>query len=223
MAMKPQMPAQGEMPAMPSMKPMLITLVVMIAVMAFNEQIGRALNYVFEPLIGFGGRYVVLTLVLAGIIMTGISTIIRAYMTDTVSQTRNQREMSAFNAELRKARLENNLYKMKKLMNQQQQMMGKQMQSTSNMMKVMPITMLIIIPIYAWVRFFINEGAANLAGTTLISVPWGSMELYMNIWAILAVYTLISIPFGQFVGRIVRAYEFKRRLKELESGAAEVL
>lgn len=99
----------GEAPPMPKMTGMLITLVIMIIVMMFYDQIGRALNYVFEPLIGFGGKYTVLTLIIAGILMTGISTIIRALMTDMVSQTRNQREMSAFNAELRQARREQSL------------------------------------------------------------------------------------------------------------------
>lgn len=214
--MKPQMqmPAQGEMPAMPSMKPMLITLVVMMVIMIFNEQIGRGLNFVFEPILGFRGRYTVVTLIVAGIMMTGVSTIIRAWMTDMVSQTQNQREMSAFNAELRQARLENNLYKIKKLTNQQQQMMGKQMQGTSNMMKVMPVTMLIIVPVYAWVRYFVNNVAIN----TAIAVPWGILDLGDSLWYIVAIYTLISIPFGQLVGRLVRAYEFKKRLKELEEG-----
>lgn len=210
----------GEAPPMPKMTGMLITLVIMIIVMMFYDQIGRALNYVFEPLIGFGGKYTVLTLIIAGILMTGISTIIRALMTDMVSQTRNQREMSAFNAELRQARLENNLYKMKKLTAQQQQMMSKQMAGTSTMMKSMPITMLIVIPIYAWVRYFVYNVALN----PTIAVPWGFLTLSDSLWYIIAIYTLISIPFGQLVNRLVRAYEFKKRLKELESeGYVEVL
>jgi len=210
------MPGQ---PPMPNMKPMLITMVIMLVIMMFYEQVGKALNYVFEPLIGFGGKYVVLTLVLAGIIMTGISTIIRAYMSDTVSQTRNQREMSAFNLELRQARLENNLYKIKKLTAQQQQMMAKQMEGTSSMMKTMPITMLIVIPIYAWVRYFVQVGAAHVAGTTLINVPWGIMNLSTSIWNIIIVYTLITIPFGQLVSRLARAYEFRKRLRQFPEEA----
>lgn len=226
MANKPTMAGMGAgqegMPAMPSMKPMLITLMIMMVIMFFNEQIGKALNYVFEPIIGFDGKYVVLTLVLAGIIMTGISTIIRGLMSDMVSQTKSQREMKAFQAELRQARLENNLYKIKKLTAQQQTMMSKQMEGTSGMMKTMPITMLIVIPIYAWVRYFVNNVAADI-GTAVINVPWGSMDLSASLWYIVIIYTLISIPFGQLVGRLMRAYEFRKRLKELDAGDIEVV
>jgi uncharacterized membrane protein (DUF106 family) len=206
------------------MKPMMITLVVMLAVMMFYQPIGKALNYAFEPLIGFDGKYVVLTLILAGIIMTCISTIIRAYMTDMVKQTRNSRENSAFMSELRKARLENNLYKIKKLTAMQQQMMSKNMEGQASAMKSMPITMLIVIPIYAWIRYFAQDpaGAVMQAGTHLIHVPWGTWDIGegASIWAIILIYTLITIPFGQFVSRMVRAYEFRKRLKELDEGTA---
>jgi len=204
----------GAQPPMPKMTGMLIALVIMMGVMMFNEQIGKALNYVLNPIFGFGGSMPVITLVLAGIFMTGVSTIIRALMSDMVKQTKTQHEQRAFTAELRQARIENNMYKIKKLQAIQQQQMAKSMEGTSAMMKTMPITMLIVIPIYAWVRYFV----ANVATYTNIIFPWGVLDISGSIWYIIAVYTLITIPFGQILNRAIRSFEFKKRLKELDAG-----
>ena len=204
----------GEAPPMPKMTGLLITLMIMMGVMMFYDQIGRALNYVLYPIFGFGGTMPVITLVCAGIFMTGVSTIIRAFMTDTVKQTRTQHEQRAFTAELRQARIENNMYKIKKLQAIQQQQMAKSMEGTSQMMKTMPITMLIVIPIYAWVRYFV----ANEAAYTMIAFPWGLLDISGSIWYIIAVYTLVTIPFGQILSRAIRSFEFRKRLKELDSG-----
>jgi len=204
----------GEAPPMPKMTGMLVTLLIMVGVMMFYKQIGEALNYVLYPIFGFGGKVPVITLVLAGIFMTGVSTIIRALMTDMVKQTRMQQEQRAFTAELRQARIENNMYKIKKLQAIQQQQMAKSMEGTSQMMKTMPITMLIVIPIYAWIRYFVTLDNVN----TLIAFPWGVLDISGSIWYIIAVYTLITIPFGQILNRAIRSFEFRKRLKELDSG-----
>ncbi|MCL2607876.1 MAG: EMC3/TMCO1 family protein [Methanomassiliicoccaceae archaeon] len=202
---------------------LMISLMVILGVMMFMEPVGRALNVVLDPLIGFNHEYVVPTLMLAGILMIGISTVIRTIMMDTITQARNQKEMSAFNAELRKARIENNLYKIKKLTEQQKAMMSKTMESSMKMMKTLPITMLIIIPIFAWISFFL--GFPDVPVT--MAVPWAETVFlrdtlwFLPIWIL--VYMLISIPFGQILGRAVRWFMFKKRLEELDRKEAEIL
>ncbi|MDR0334939.1 MAG: hypothetical protein LBH69_03540, partial [Methanomassiliicoccaceae archaeon] len=120
----------GPMGAKPPQKSQMLFMLLSLALMmcmfipGVRSIVGGAVGVVFEPLIGFGGKYIVITLVLAGMIMIGVSTIIRSLLVDTMTQTRNQREMSAFNAELRKARMENNLYKIKKLTEMQPAMMS---------------------------------------------------------------------------------------------------
>ena len=201
-------------PPMPKMTGMLITLVLVIVLMMFNEPIAKGMNYVLGPTIAFYDDPVI-TLVIAGLLMTFLSTVIRSLMIDTVKQQRNQKEMQAFQKELRQARIENNLYKIKKLSDQQSAMMAKSMEGTSSMMKTMPITMLIVIPVFAWVRYFID----NLP-STIINIPWGTVNLtdsmLLPMW--IFVYMLITIPFGQLVNRLVRTFLFRKRLKELESG-----
>ena len=210
---------QQDMPQMPkgTMLAMMFTLLIMMVVVQFRSAIGEALDVVFS-VIDFDGKYPVLTLVLGGLIMITLSTTIRAALSHPIEQAKNQHIQSEFNFELRKARLENNLYKMKKLTEEQPKIMAGSMQQSTDMMKVMPITMLVVIPIYAWVWFFVN----NTVPDDLIDIvmPWGTANLldyiwFMPIWII--VYTLISLPIGQLENKAVTYILLKRRLRQLES------
>ena len=200
-----------------TMLAMMFTLLIMMVVVQFRSAIGEALDVVFS-VIDFDGKYPVLTLVLGGLIMITLSTTIRAALSHPIEQAKNQHIQSEFNSELRKARLENNLYKMKKLTEEQPKIMAGSMQQSTDMMKVMPITMLVVIPIYAWVWFFVN----NTVPDDLIDIvmPWGTANLldyiwFMPIWII--VYTLISLPIGQLENKAVTYILLKRRLRQLES------
>jgi uncharacterized membrane protein (DUF106 family) len=213
--------ASGNKPQMSQMTGLLISLMVIIGVLMFRRQVGEALDIVFYPLIGFNGQHAVPTLMIAGIIMIGASSVVRALMMDTMTQAKNQKEMSAFNAELRKARIENNLYKIKKLTEQQQAMMSKSMESSMKMMKTLPITMIIVIPIFAWISVFID----NPTTITLINVPWAEAvnireSILLPMWIL--VYMLVTIPFGQIVSRTIRWFQFRRRLEKLDRKGTEI-
>jgi len=171
--------ARAAAPPMPMMSKytmigMFATLIIMVVVMTWRVEIGHALNFALNPLFGFGGTNPVLTLVVAGLFMITLSTIIRSLMTDFVSQARNQKISSEFNKEMRQARLENNLYKLKKLQEEQPKMMAKQMEASTSMMKIMPVTMLIVIPIYAWIFYFVSfvaVGTCTAEGCTVLHDP----------------------------------------------------
>lgn len=220
-------PEAPPMPSMSSMMPMLVTMMLMMGLymvdnMGGGHLIGGALNSVFR-FIDFGGQYPVPTLMLMGAVMVVLTTAIRAWRTDIIGQARNQEFMSAFNRELREARMENNLYKVKKLMDLQPAVMSKSMEASTGMMKIMPYTMLIIIPIFLWVRYFVDV-TLRAAGTAVIAIPWAAggvnlMDVYAMFPAWILIYSLISIPLGQVVSRAIRWYQFKRRLDELNSEA----
>lgn len=202
---------------------MMMTLVIMMIVMSFREQIGSALDVVFRY-IAFDGKYPVLTLVIAGLVMITVSTVIRSLMTDPIKMARNQQIQSDFNKEFRQARIENNLFKMKKLQEQQPQIMAMSMEASTQQMKVMPITMLFIIPVYAWVWFFlIPDGSyfnGDLISNLTVNMPWGSLDLntmlmgFFPAWII--VYTMVSLPIGQIENRLIRFILLKKRLNALD-------
>ena len=206
---------------------MFAVLIIMMVVMMYRAQIGHALNYGLYPLLGFGGEMPVLTLVLAGLLMITLSTVIRTLMTDSVAQARNQKISSDFNKEMRQARLENNLYKLKKLQEEQPKMMSKSMESSTQMMKLMPLTMIVVIPIYAWIGYFLADPYYNLgvidvenAVNTIINIPWGEADLigrvagFLPTWIV--IYTMISLPIGQLESRVIRFFLLRKRLAELD-------
>ena len=226
--------AQRQMPGMSgkTMMGMMLAMMIMLIVTSFRDPIGEALDVVF--------RYIafkdspVLTLILAGIIMITLSTVVRSFMTDFVGMARNQHIQSDFNAELRQARMENNLFKMKKLQEQQPQIMAMSMEASTQQMKTMPITMLLVIPVYAWVYYFLKTGdtaAYFPGGTVLVNLPWSTSEAFdvntllmgfFPSWIVL--YTMVSLPIGQIETRLIRLYLLRKRLSQLdlEAKRAEV-
>ena len=187
----------------------------------FNQDIRQALGtyvgYGLEPVVGFGGDMPMVTLLLTGLVMSFFSITVRHFFIDWVGQARNQRAFAAFNKEMKEARTGNNTYKLKKLQELQPEMMAKNMKSTQSQFKIMPITMIVIIPIFAWLANFVYIGL----GSTVFSVPWelnADMEnsnLLPN-WVLL--YSLMTLPFGQVLQRSLKIFTFSRKLKALEAG-----
>jgi len=199
---------------------MLMIFVFVMAIFVMFDQnlrtsLGELVGLGLTPLWGFDGTMPVVTLFLTGAFMTFLSIVVRHFFTDYVKQAESQRIMSAFNKEMRQARLENNTYKLKKLMEMQPKVMEESMKQTTTQMKLMPVTMLIIIPIFAWLAVFVG----NLE-SAVITVPWSNFddlkETYvLPAWVLL--YSLISVPFGQLLSRGLRYYSFKKRLNDLKA------
>ncbi len=216
---------QQNMQPMPrgTMIGMLGVLVIMMVVMIWKVQIGEALNHVFKY-IDFDGKYPVLTLMIAGLIMITLSTVIRSFLSDPISQAKTQHIQSEFNTEMRNARIENNLYKLKKLQEIQPQMMQASMEQSTSMMKLMPVTMLFVIPIYAWIFYFVTYTMSGDTTPLMINMPWGAANLMDNMMGFMpqwiVIYTLISLPIGQFENKLINFYLFKKRLKAINAGEA---
>jgi uncharacterized membrane protein (DUF106 family) len=179
--------------------------------MATAEMVG----WILDPLIGFNGTYPILTLLCAGIIMTGISTLLRHFNTDWVETARSQKIMGVFNKELRKAQMNQNANKIKKLKEIQPEMMQKQMKTSKSQMKLMPVTMLIVIPIFAWIGWYFIPGLSS----KIISVPWAfnvSLTSVTVLWHWILLYSMFSIPFQQVLQGCLKLFTFKRKLDALE-------
>ena len=211
----------GGRPAKPDMGNQLIMLMAfMVALFVlFNENIRQGLGNIvglgLMPLVGFGGEYPVFTLVCTGLIMTFFSVTVRHLFIDWISMARNQRIFSAFQKEMREARAENNTFKLKKLTELQPQMTAQQMKATSSQFKLMPVTMIVIIPIFAWLANFVYLDLSS----TIFSVPWEFNANMKNSnvlpnWVLL--YSLVTLPFGQVLQRMLKYFSFSRKLRELE-------
>ena len=200
---------------------MMLGAFMVAIVVLFNPNIRQALGeyvgYGLKPIVGFDGEFPVVSLLLTGLIMTFFSVTVRHLFIDWISQARNQRISSAFSKELREARSSNNTYKLKKLMELQPQIMSQSLKTTQSQFKLMPVTMIVIIPIFAWLANFVYIDL----GSTTFSVPWEFNASMRNSnilpnWVLL--YSLMTLPFGQVLQRLLKQVSFSRRLRELERG-----
>lgn len=199
---------------------MLLIFVFVMAIFVMFDQdlrsgLGQVVGMGLEPLWGFDGSFPVVSLFITGAFMTSLSIVVRHFFTDYVKQVKSQKIMSAFNKEMQSARKENNTYKLKKMMELQPKMMEESMKQTTTQMKLMPVTMLIIIPIFAWLAVFVGD-----LESAMITVPWSdnanlNASYLLPAWVLL--YSLISVPFGQLLSRGLRYYSFKKRLSALQA------
>lgn len=87
------------------------------------------------------------------------------------------------------------------------------------MMMVMPLTMVVIIPVYAWIFYFVEN---TIPGDLLeIAMPWGALHLkdtivFMPAWII--VYSLISLPIGQLENKLILYWKLGKRMDLLDRG-----
>ncbi|HSV41996.1 MAG TPA: EMC3/TMCO1 family protein [Methanomassiliicoccales archaeon] len=205
-------------PGKPSSSTFITIMVLGLAMMILFDNnlrlwLGGVVGEAFLPIVGFGHELPILTLVITGMIMTLLTILIRHFMTDYVSQAEGQKIVSAYNKELRQARKDNNSFKLKKLLELQPKIMTKSMEQTKSQFKLLPISMLIVIPIFAWLDVFVRGLASPY-----YSVPWSDMANFMEAYLFpewILVYTLVTIPFGQVLARLLRYISFKKRLDEL--------
>lgn len=210
--------ARGPKPDIANQMIMMMAFITALVVMFNNDLrqgLGKIVGVPLTPLVGFDGQLPILTLLFTGLIMSLFSITVRHFFVDWVDQARNARITSAFQKELREARTSTNTYKLKKLTEIQPQIMAQSLKSSQTQMKLMPITMLVIIPIFAWLANFVYLDVSS----TAFSVPWSLNANMKNSnvlpnWVLL--YSLLTLPFGQVVTRVLKYFSFSRRLRDLE-------
>lgn len=175
-------------------------------------------GFVLSPLIGFGGSYPLLTIFLASVVLVVATTAIRHFLTDWTKLARMQEAMRAFSSEMREARKSNNTYKLKKLGESQQDLLALQADAQMEQMKPMALTMLLVIPIFAWLGVFL--GGLAIEGKLHFRAPWnaewdimapytwlGGKTGWFPRWIVL--YSLFGIPFGQIAQRVLKLWEYR--------------
>lgn len=211
----------GAGPPRPDIGSQMITMMAFVFAMIImfdnnlRQGLGALIGVPLEPVVGFGGHMPILTLLLTGLLMSFFSIIVRHFFVDWVGQARSQRIASAFQKEMREARVSNNTYKLKKLMELQPQIMAQSLKSSQTQLKLMPVTMLVVIPIFAWLANFVYITIPSQS----FSVPWAfnadmtSSNVLPN-WVLL--YSLLTLPFGQVLTRVLKYFSFRKRLRQLD-------
>ena len=215
-------PASRPPPPKPSfMRTLMFMMVFLTLFVLFDEGLrnafGQAVGAVFNPLIGFGAAYPVLTILLAGSFTTVVSSLVRHVFTDWVKMTRFNKQMTA----LRKASMEalrrGNPGKVQKLREAQLNLQKEFMDVQFAPMKSMAFTFLFFIVFFSWLSTFVYVDVAS-AGHVQFAVPWSYAVDLRNFYVLPAwilLYSLLAIPIGQIVSRLLRYLSFRKRLASL--------
>ncbi len=218
-------------PAVPKPKSPFSTLFIALAItallflmfdMELRARVGGTLGAAFDPIVGFNYTRPVWTLLIAGFVMVGTSTIIRHFLLDWVAMARAQETMRVFQKEFAEARKSNNTYKMKRLTELQPEVMKVQSELTMGQMKPMLYTMLTVIPIFTWLLHFIETVESKNPGVLFARMPWLPTNptgypltgtwWFLPHWVLL--YSLFSIPVGQVLQRALKLFEFRKKAVE---------
>ena len=183
---------------------LMLLMVMFLMLFIFGDQnisawIATSLNSVFYPLIGFGGNFPVLTIILAGIFVVFLSSFFQNLFMDWKKQGEVQEIFKAFNKELSKAQKEGNTNRVNKLRKMQPQIMKKQTEMSGSQMKPMLFLFIFIVPIFIWLRYFLgnlsyyNFTTPWINGASLFESPIGFGSSW--IW----LYFIFSLVVGQVI------------------------
>ena len=177
---------------------MIFMMIILFIMPTFGPILGYYFGIVLEPLIGFSGHYPLLTLFLSGVIVVILSSLLTNFFTDWIKMGESQEITKAFQKEITKARKEGNTNRVNKLMKMQPEIMKKQTDASSGMMKPMVFLIIFIWPIFMWLRTFLGD-----LPYYYFTVPWSdSVSLFykpflMQAW--LWLYLIFSMVFGQLI------------------------
>src|SRR5437879_7418294 len=175
---KPQ-EAEASPPATPRAPPSIsrfimifLGLLAIYAIISPDVGIGFAsiADKALAPAIGFGGAYPTLTILLAGILTTTISSVIRDHYTNWVKMARTQKVMASGRREQMEAMRKGQTTKLAKLKEAQQGFLKDTMEMQTTPLKSMAWTLFLFIVIFTWLRLFVDVTLSNL-GNQWIAVP----------------------------------------------------
>ncbi len=178
----------------------------------------RVTGDVLDPLIGFGGLYPTITIMFAELVVVLLGTSLRVIYTDFIQQARIQKHLAALRVHHRQAMKERDQVKLKKIQKIQGSYMMENTQQMNRQFKVMPITIIVIFPLFAWLSVFLLA-----LPYPVFAVPWaarvyfGQSIIFFPAWVFL--YGLLGLPFTIVYQRFLRYFILKRRLERLNTAA----
>jgi len=184
----------------------LLTMMLVMFVMMFifadpniSSLIAVTLDSVFYPLIGFEGSFPVLTIILAGVLVVSLSSFFNNLFADWKKMGEMQEISRAFQKEVTAARKEGNTNRVNKLMKMQPDIMKKQTEAQSGMMKPMIFLFIFIVPIFMWLRYFLGG-----LSYYYFTVPWANGVLLYYKPFLMQSWLWIYMIFSMVVGQIIR-------------------
>lgn len=208
-------PAKPKSSNLVTMLSFFVVLYIMINA-SIRDALGNAVGYALGPVIGFGGKFPVLTIMLGGTLLVLLTTLVRHFTTDWLDMAKSQAVMRHYQKEMGKARKDNNTYRLKKLQEMQPEILQKSQQMQQKQLKTMPLTMIVVIPLYAWMFTFVTA-----LEYLYFAEPWNpavSMFGHDGIvlgssvfphWILL--YMTLSVPLGALAQKTMKYVAWRER------------
>ena len=196
-----------------------------------REGVALAFDRALSPLIGFGGQYPLLTMLLAAAFEMLLTAVAYNYTTDWVKAARVQK----WSAALRKVQLaamrSGKKDRIAALQEHQQTLARLSTEVSFAQLKGMAITWFLVIALYTWVYLFLIAvpGAATVvhAQNTVVHLGAGSFDLaaptfqgfaVLQNWFL--VFTLYTVPLSLIFRRLLKHYSLARApVAEVPPGA----
>jgi uncharacterized membrane protein (DUF106 family) len=211
---------KDQQPKMPKGQFLNILLFMVILFVLFDANLrrlaGNAVGVVLNPLIGFNQQLPVLTILLAALIMIAASTLVRHFLVDWLKMARIQNLMRAYQKALREARVKRDTKRLEQLQKAQPKLMSYQAEMSGGQMKPMAFTMIIVIPMFAWLYEFVAA-----LDYPFFTAPWNThIDMFGSNGIIfgssilphwILFYSAISIPFGTLLQKALKYFDWRDR------------
>lgn len=178
---------------------------------------GLIAGAILEPVIGFGGRYPVITILLAGLVTTTASSVLRHIFTPWMRMAKMNATLASIRKEQMEAFRKQKTNRVQKLRAKQSEIMVEYQDVQFVPLKLMAYTMFFFVVIFTWLRLFVDETLA-VQGNLHFAVPWSFNAHLLAVYVFpswILLYSLLAIPFGQVVQRVLKYITFRRRLQAL--------
>jgi uncharacterized membrane protein (DUF106 family) len=178
---------------------------------------GLIAGAILEPVIGFGGRYPVITFLLAGLVTTTASSVLRHFFTPWVRMAKMNAAMGSIRKEQMEAFRKQKTNLVAKLRAKQSEIMVEYQDVQFVPLKLMAYTMFFFVVIFTWLRLFVDEQLIA-QGNLWFAVPWSFNANFLAAYVFpswILLYSLLALPFGQVVQRVLKYFTFRHRLQAL--------
>ena len=170
----------------------------------FRELIGEFVDIFMSPVVSLVGESNFFLILSAMAIITAIySSLIQKYAVDQSKALESQEKMKIFQKEMREAQKTQNTYMLKKLEEQQAELMQENMGMMKNQMKPMFYIVIVSLPLIMWGYYYVGLHPT----ATMVFPFWGEQILNGRVFILFTFwlywYFISSLAFGQVFRKLL--------------------
>lgn len=174
------------------------------------------MTYILQPIIGFGYKEPIFTILFAALITGFVNTIARHYFTDYFGMAEMQFKNRKLSQRYREAIRSRNKDEMDTVRKEQSKSMQDSMKMTQQQMKPTFVTLILTVLIFAWLIGFMYH--AKSLDTTTIAYPFGTlpgnlMTPFYGFYVWIGIYSLFSITFTYPLQYALKMWYIRRSVK----------